>query len=98
MKKCILFITLLGLGLSACKKEEITKADTEPIEENSLSINGETYSVQFITKTAAYILNLSSDKFSVNIDRNTIDLKEYDMSIPLTDLSSDLKRIKNENK
>lgn len=98
MKRNILFLTLLGLGLSACKKEEIAKLEPESTEKNYLIVNGETYSVEFITKTAAYVLNLPSDKFSVNIDKNTIDLKEYDMSIPLTDLSSDLKRIKNENK
>lgn len=94
MKRNILLSILLGLGLSACNKDDSVRPDTEIINENIVSIKGEEYDIEFVITTIALISNISASDLYYDKVTHSLKIKHSTMELPLDLFSYDLNRLK----
>ncbi|WP_282638636.1 hypothetical protein [Sphingobacterium thalpophilum] len=85
MKRYLVFVALLGLGFSACKKEEATKPKDETI-----LVDGEEYDKEFVYTTVAKILAQPKDSIYYNPNTHTLNIDYLNFSMNMDKFGPDL--------
>lgn len=86
MKRYILFVTLLGLGFGACKKEESAKP-----KEDTILIDGEEFEKEFVYRATSKILNIPKDSIYYNPTTHTLNIDYLDFSMDMEKFAADLR-------
>lgn len=92
MKRYFLCVALLGLGLSACKKEQ-----TEKLKEDAILIDGEEFERDFVYRNAARILNMPKDSIYYNPQTHTLNIDYINFSMDMEIFAIDLRNAKAKN-
>lgn len=86
MKRYIVFVALLGLGFSACKKEEATKP-----KEETILIDGEEFDKEFVYRATSKILNIPKDSIYYNPKTHTLNIDYLNFSMDMEKFANDLR-------
>lgn len=86
MKRYIVFVVLLGLGFSACKKEETTKP-----KEETILIDGEEFDKEFVYRATSKILNIPKDSIYYNPKTHTLNIDYLNFSMDMEKFANDLR-------
>ncbi|HBI88563.1 MAG TPA: hypothetical protein DDY75_11925 [Sphingobacterium sp.] len=89
MKRYLMFIALLGLGFSACKKEEAVKP-----KEETIVIDGEEFGKDFVYTTTSKILNIPKDSIHYNSKTHTLNIDYLNFSMNMDKFATDLRTAK----
>ena len=84
-----MFIALLGLGFSACKKEESAKP-----KEDTILIDGEDFGKEFVYTTAAKILAQPKDSIYYNAETHTLNIDYLNLKMDMEMFATDLRNAK----
>ena len=76
MKKSIYLSTLLLLGLSSCKKNDIS--NYEKVDDSRLAINGKSYSIVELKQMMADYRGVSPDRLVYNSKDSSFTLVNYE--------------------
>lgn len=98
MKRNLLLYLLLGLGLSACNKDDSAKPNTELTQENTVLIKGEEYTVDFVIKTISQISKIPVADLYYDETSHAVKITYSTLEFQLDLFADDLKRIKNAEK
>ncbi|MEZ0454740.1 hypothetical protein ABTW24_24340 [Sphingobacterium thalpophilum] len=88
MKRYSVFIALLGLGFSACKKEQATEPEKQILE--TILVDGEEYDKEFVYTTVAKILAQPKDSIYYNPNTHTLNIDYLNFSMNMDKFGPDL--------
>ena len=83
---------ILGLGFSACKKEDSVKSEPELVE--TIIIKGKQYDLNYIKRGLSIILNAPVDQIIYDSERHFFSLKGYVMEINPDNEIDDILKLK----
>ncbi|WP_293953834.1 MULTISPECIES: hypothetical protein [unclassified Sphingobacterium] len=86
MKRYLVFVALLGLGLGACKKEESTKP-----KDDIILIDGEEFEKEFVYRATSKILNVPKDSIYYSAATFTLNIDYLELKIDLKVFAQDLR-------